>query len=47
VPGTLLNWDFDDPAEFTGSEEEILAETIRVRDEIDEKIQAWIASLPA
>ncbi len=45
VPGTLLNWEFDDPAAFTGSDEEILAETIRVRDEIDAKIQDWIESL--
>ncbi len=45
VPGKLLNWEFDDPAAFTGTDEEILAETIRVRDEIDAKIQEWIASI--
>ncbi len=47
VPGTLLNWRFDDPSEFTGTEEEILAQTIRVRDKIDAKIQEWIKTLPA
>jgi arsenate reductase len=45
VPGKLLNWEFDDPAAFTGTEEEILAQTIRVRDEMDAKIQEWIASI--
>ncbi len=43
VPGRLLNWEFDDPASFTGTDEEILAQTIRVRDEMDAKIQRWIA----
>jgi arsenate reductase len=45
VPGKLLNWEFDDPAAFTGTEEEILAQTIWVRDEMDAKIQEWIASI--
>lgn len=45
VPGKLLNWEFDDPAAFTGTEEEILTQTIRVRDEMDAKIQEWIASI--
>lgn len=43
VPGRLLNWEFDDPASFTGTDEEILAQTIRVRDEMDAKIQRWVA----
>lgn len=45
VPGKLLNWEFDDPSAFTGTEEEILAETIRVRDEMDAQIQQWIATI--
>jgi arsenate reductase len=43
VPGRLLNWEFDDPAAFTGTDEEILAQTIHVRDEMDAKIQNWVA----
>jgi arsenate reductase (thioredoxin) len=45
VPGKLLNWEFEDPAAFTGADEEILAKTIRVRDEMDAKIQEWVASI--
>lgn len=45
VPGKLYNWVFDDPAEFTGTKEEILQQTIRVRDEMDKKIQAWLATI--
>jgi len=38
-PGeTILHKGFDDPSEFTGSEDEILAEVRRVRDEI----KGWI-----
>lgn len=45
VPGKLLNWEFPDPAAFSGTEEEILQQTIRVRDAIDEKIQSWIKTV--
>ena len=45
VPGKLLNWEFDDPSAFTGTDEEILEQTIRIRDAIDEKIQAWIKTI--
>ena len=45
VPGKLLNWEFDDPATFTGTEEEIVARTVRVRDEMDAKIQEWVHSV--
>jgi arsenate reductase len=38
-----LFWPFDDPAAATGGEEEILALFRRVRDEIDAKVQAWLA----
>ena len=38
-----LAWAFDDPAAATGSDEERLAVFRRVRDEIDARIQAWVA----
>lgn len=38
-----LGWAFDDPAAATGSEEDRLAVFRRVRDEIDGRIQAWVA----
>ena len=37
-----LNWSFADPSAFTGSEDERLRQTIAVRDEIHEKVRAWI-----
>ncbi|HTY25166.1 MAG TPA: arsenate reductase ArsC [Desulfomonilaceae bacterium] len=40
-----LHWSFDDPATFTGTFEEKLAKTIGVRDQIKEKIQAWVHEL--
>ncbi|HTY60599.1 MAG TPA: arsenate reductase ArsC [Bacteroidota bacterium] len=40
-----LHWSFDDPATFTGAFEERLARTISVRDQIKERIQAWIHEL--
>ena len=40
-----LHWSFDDPATFTGTFEEKLARTISVRDQIKEKIQAWVHEL--
>jgi len=45
-PGVLLHrhfWPFDDPARFTGTDEQILAGFRRVRDEIRDKIKAWLA----
>ena len=41
-----LHWAFDDPAAVEGTHEEKLAEFRRVRDEIGQKIQAWVAELP-
>lgn len=38
-----LAWAFDDPAAATGSDAERLAVFRRVRDEIDARIQAWVA----
>ncbi len=40
-----LHWSFDDPASFTGAQEEKLARTIGVREQIKEKIQAWVHEL--
>ncbi|UCD64610.1 MAG: arsenate reductase ArsC [Candidatus Zixiibacteriota bacterium] len=42
-----LHWPLDDPAAATGTEDEILDEFRRVRDEIDGKIKAWLASAEA
>jgi arsenate reductase len=41
--GERFHWPFDDPAAFTGSDEEKLAKTREVRDQIEEKIKAWLA----
>jgi arsenate reductase len=45
--GQRLRWGFEDPAAFVGSEEEMLAEFREVRDQIDERIQGWLAELGA
>ncbi len=39
-----VHWPFDDPAKATGTEEEIMAEFRRVRDQIKSRIEAFIAS---
>ncbi|ABF44203.1 MULTISPECIES: arsenate reductase ArsC [Deinococcus] len=39
-----LAWAFDDPAAATGSDDERLQVFRRVRDEIDARIQAWVAA---
>jgi len=39
-----VHWPFDDPAKATGTEQEIMAEFRRVRDQIRERITAYIAS---
>lgn len=41
----VLSWPFDDPAAFSGTEAEQLQEFRRVRDEIDNTAQAWIAEM--
>jgi len=41
----LINWPLDDPAKATGSEEEILNEFRRVRDEIKEWIKDFIKDI--
>ncbi len=41
-----LHWAFADPAAVEGTHEEKLAEFRRVRDEIGQKVLAWVAELP-
>ena len=45
-PGLVerLHWGFPDPASFTGTEEEKLARTRTVRDQIEQRIKEWVAS---
>jgi arsenate reductase len=43
--GIRLHWPFDDPAAVIGTDEERLSTFRRVRDEIEEKIKEWLASL--
>jgi arsenate reductase len=46
MPGvaTRLYWPFEDPAAFEGTEEEKLAKFREVRDQVNEKVQAWLKS---
>ncbi len=39
-----LHWSFEDPAKFEGSEEERLAKFREVRDQIQHRVQEWVAS---
>ena len=39
---TRLNWGFDDPSSFTGTDQERLERTIQVRDQIREKVRHWV-----
>ena len=41
--GQRLHWPFEDPAAFVGSEEEKLAKFREVRDQVDRRIQEWLA----
>jgi arsenate reductase len=40
--GRRLSWSFADPSAFAGTEQERLGRTIAVRDEIRDKVRAWI-----
>jgi arsenate reductase (thioredoxin) len=40
--GQRLHWPFDDPAAAEGNTEQRLAVFRRVRDEIEQKVQAWV-----
>ena len=44
-PTKRLHWPFADPASFTGTQEEKLEQTRKVRDEIAAKIEAWCAEV--
>ncbi len=41
-----LHWSLEDPAAFQGSDEQTLAKFREVRDDIDKRMQAWLASQP-
>jgi arsenate reductase (thioredoxin) len=41
--GKRYHWSFEDPAAFEGSESDALAKFRTIRDEIDQRIQDWIA----
>ena len=45
--GQRLHWAFDDPAVFEGTDEEKLRKFHEVRDQIDERIRAWLAEQDA
>jgi len=40
-----LNWSFPNPAEFTGTDDEILASTRQVRDQIKEEVEKFVENL--
>jgi hypothetical protein len=37
-----MNWSFDAPSAFMGTQDERLRQTIRVRDEIRERVRKWV-----
>lgn len=43
--GEKLHWSFEDPAAVEGTDEEILAEFRKIRDQIDARIQQWLVEL--
>jgi arsenate reductase len=45
--GRRLHWSFEDPAAFVGSEDEKLAKFREVRDQIEQRIKAWLAEQEA
>jgi arsenate reductase len=42
-----INWSFQDPSKFTGSEDEKLTQTRKVRDEIKTAVQVFIKEIDA
>ncbi len=40
--GTKLHWPFEDPADATGTEEQVLAVFRQIRDEIGAKVKNWL-----
>jgi arsenate reductase len=45
--GQRMHWGFEDPAALVGSEQETLTKFREVRDQIDVRIQGWLADLSA
>ena len=43
--GQHKHWDFEDPAAFEGSYEEKMAKFREVRDQIDQRVQDWVAEV--
>ena len=43
--GNHEHWPFDDPARFEGSEAERLESTRAVRDQLDQRVREWLASM--
>lgn len=41
--GAKLHWPFDDPAQATGSESEIMACFRNIRDQISDKVRSWLS----
>ncbi len=41
--GVRLHWPFEDPAAFAGTSDEILNKFRSIRDQIDQRIQSWLA----
>ncbi|HET7143051.1 MAG TPA: arsenate reductase ArsC [Anaerolineales bacterium] len=41
--GTHEHWPFDDPAKFAGDDEQRIAHTRRVRDQIENRLRLWLA----
>jgi len=44
--GQNIHWSFADPASFTGTQAEKLAQTRKVRDQIEAKIKEWLKNQP-
>jgi arsenate reductase (thioredoxin) len=42
---TRLHWPFDDPAACEGSQEECLSQFRAVRDQIEQKVRAWVGEM--
>jgi arsenate reductase len=43
--GQRLHWSFKDPSAFVGSEDEKLAKFRNLRDQIEQRIQAWLREI--
>jgi arsenate reductase len=48
-PGVVerLNWSFGDPSTFVGTDAERLRQTVEVRDQIRDRVRAWIDEVAA